>query len=58
MATPVELTYGFDERGHIRVAMKELTGNNQVQLEIDWSHGLDEQSIDGLKLLAGQYKVQ
>lgn len=58
LGSPVELTYGFDERGRIRVTMKELTGNNHVQLEIDWSHGMDEQSIDGLKLLASQYKVQ
>lgn len=56
--SPVELTYAFDERGVINVKMKELTGNNKVELAIEWSHGLDEKSIDGLKVLAKQYKVQ
>lgn len=56
--SPVELTYAYDERGVINVKMKELTANNKVELAIEWSHGLDEKSIDGLKVLAKQYKVQ
>lgn len=56
--SPVEVNYGYDERGVIKVRMKELTGNHQVELAIEWSHGLDEKMIDGLKVLAKQYKVQ
>lgn len=56
--SPVEVSYGYNERGHIEVSLRELTGKNEAQVEIAWSHGLDEQSIDALSSLAGSYKVQ
>ncbi len=56
--SPVEIDYGYDERGHICVSLRELTGNNQAQVEIAWSHGLDETAIDALTDLAQNYHVQ
>lgn len=56
--SPVEIVYTYDERGHIHVSLKEVTGKNQCVVEIAWSHGLDETAIDALTDLATHYKVE
>jgi molecular chaperone DnaK len=56
--SPVEIIYTYDERGHIHVSLKEVTGNNQCVVEIAWSHGLDETAIDALTELAADYRVE
>jgi molecular chaperone DnaK len=56
--SPVEIVYAYDERGHIQVSLKEVTGNNQCVVEIAWSHGLDETAIDALTELAAHYRVE
>jgi molecular chaperone DnaK len=56
--SPVEVSYGYNERGHIVVTLRELTGNTEARVEIAWSHGLNEASIDALATLAKSYRVE
>ena len=56
--SPVEVAYGYNERGHIEVTLREMTGNSAAQVEIAWSHGLDERQIDGMAALARSYRVE
>jgi molecular chaperone DnaK len=56
--SPVEVAYGYNERGHIEVTLREMTGNSAAQVEIAWSHGLNEQQINSMATLSKSYKVE
>lgn len=58
VGSPVEIVYGYDDLGHIHVSLRELTGNNAAHVEIAWSHGMDDYSIDALANLAKTYRVE
>ena len=50
--SPVEVAYGYNERGNIEVILREMTGNSAAQVEIARSHGLDEKQIDSMATLS------
>jgi len=56
--SPVEVAYGYNERGNIEVTLREMTGNSAAQVEIAWSHGLDDQQIDSMSTLSQSYRVE
>lgn len=56
--SPVELHYAYDDRGHIYVVLKEPSSGTAAQVEITWSHGMDDHTIDALAKLARDYKVE
>ena len=56
--SPVEVAYGYNERGNIEVILREMTGNSAAQVEIAWSHGLDEKQIDSMATLSQSYRVE
>ena len=54
----MEVAYGYNERGNIEVPLREMTGNSEAQVEIAWSHGLDDQQIDSMSTLSQSYRVE
>ena len=56
--SPVELHYAYDDRGHIHVMLKELSSQTAAQVEIAWSHGMDDNTIDALANLARAYRIE
>ena len=56
--SPVEVAYSYNERGNIEVTLREMTGNSEAQVEIAWSHGLDDQQIDSMSTLSQSYRVE
>ena len=56
--SPVELHYAYDDRGHIHVVLKEPSSGTAAQVEIAWSHGMDDNTIDALSSLARDYRVE
>lgn len=56
--SPVELHYAYDDRGHIHVVLKELSSRTAAQVEIAWSHGMDDNTIDALANLARAYRIE
>lgn len=56
--SPVEITYGYNERGNIEVTLREMTGQSAAQVEIAWSHGLDDREIDAMSTLSKSYRVE
>ena len=56
--SPVEVSYGYNERGNIEVTLREMTGNSAAQVEIAWSHGLDDKQIDSMSALSQSYRVE
>jgi molecular chaperone DnaK len=56
--SPVELHYAYDDRGHIHVVLKELSSQTAAQVEIAWSHGMDDNTIDALAKLARSYHIE
>lgn len=55
--SPVELIYGYSDRGHIRIQLRELTGNRQTEVAIDWNHGLSDEALDVLTRLNREYHI-
>ena len=58
MGSPVEVTYRYDERRHIVVSAKELTGNREATVRIVWENGTVETSSAEFTRLAASYKVE
>ena len=38
--------------------LREMNGNSEAQVEIAWSHGLDEKQIDSMATLSQSYRVE
>ena len=55
--TPIEVQYGYDRSGHIKVAARELVGNTEASVEIHWSGGVDDATLSVLTRLAAEYDV-
>ncbi len=55
--SPIEVQYGYDLSGHIKVSARELVGNTEASVEIHWTGGVDESALDGLSRLAADYEV-
>ena len=58
VGSPVEVEFGYDVDGRIRVSMKELTGNNEASIEIAWNSGIDHAAMESFRKLAKEYQVQ
>lgn len=56
--SPVEVVYSYDQRGHITVSAKELTGGGSAAVEIAWDGALDSSALETLRQLAQQYHVE
>lgn len=56
--SPIEVRYGYDQSGHIRVSARELVGDTEASLEIHWSDGVDVDALEGFRELARQYTVE
>lgn len=56
--SPVEVTYRYDEKRNIKVEARELVGNNSASVEIHWTTNSDAVPMDGMILLAKQYRVE
>jgi molecular chaperone DnaK len=56
--TPVEVTYGYDNRGHVHVSARELAGNTAASVEIAWDGGMDEPALAAFRKLVHDYRVQ
>jgi len=54
--SPVEIEYGFTERGQIQVLLRELTSQRQTRVEIAWNQGLNDSEIDVLTDLLSHFK--
>ncbi len=57
VGTPVEVTYRYDENRCIQVAAKELVGHNGASCEIRWTSNVRPISVDGMTVLARDYRV-
>jgi len=55
--SPIEVQYGYDRSGHIKVSARELVGNTEASVEIHWTGGVDDTEVDGLTRLAADYDV-
>jgi len=55
--SPIEVQYGYDRSGHIKVSARELVGNTEASVEIHWTGGVDDAEVDGLSRLAADYDV-
>jgi molecular chaperone DnaK len=55
--SPIEVQYGYDLSGHIKVSARELVGNTEASVEIHWTGGVDESALDELSRLAADYEV-
>lgn len=56
--SPVEIEYGYDQGGHIRVSARELVGDTEASLEIHWSDGVDVDALERFQELAREYSVE
>ena len=57
IGSPVEVTYAFDERRHIVVTAKELTGNREATVRIIWETGA-QTNVQDFTTIANNYKVE
>jgi len=55
--SPIEVQYGYDRSGHIKVSARELAGNTEASVEIHWTSGSDDAAVVGLSRLAEDYDV-
>ena len=55
--SPIEVQYGYDRSGHIKVSARELVGNTEASVEIHWTGGVDDAAVAGLSRLAADYEV-
>ncbi len=58
VGSPVEVIYSYDHKGHINVAVKELTGGRSAAVEIAWEGALDNQAIETLRTLTREYHIE
>lgn len=56
--SPIEVTYSYNERGHIEVTVRELVGKTEGSVEIAWNGGMNLAAIESLRALAGGYHVE
>ena len=55
--SPIEVIYAFDSTGRVRVRARDKTGGQEASIEIERRGGLNQQQIDALTALAGDYTV-
>jgi molecular chaperone DnaK len=55
--SPIEVTYSFDRSGRIKVQARDKTGGHEAAIEIERRGGLNNEQVDALTSLAGDYKV-
>ena len=55
--SPIEVRYGYDRSGHIKVSARELVGNTEASVEIHWTGGTDDAAVADLSRLAADYDV-
>lgn len=58
IGTPVEVTYSFDEKRHIKVSARELAGNTEASVKIIWESGLQGPALNNFRELANNYAVE
>jgi molecular chaperone DnaK len=56
--SPVEVTYEYDKNGRISVSGRELTSNQEGNIEIVRDSGLNDENVDAFETLASEYNVE
>lgn len=55
--SPIEVRYGYDRSGHIKVSARELVGDTEASVEIHWTDGVDDTALTEFTRLARDYDV-
>ncbi len=55
--SPVEVSYSYDSNRRIVVKARELTGNAEASVDIQYEGTLDDNSVEAFRSLAEQYSI-